>query len=773
VSVLLIFAVIISAAPIWAAGKGNSITVAVVKDGPSREYGIISTIERELKQLLPEGPDVIFLEDPAFDAGWEPARVRTVLRNALDDPRVDIVLGIGAIVTSVAAAPDFELTKPFVSGFVQRADIPKLPYSEEDHTLKDNFSVVAIPGRVERDLRIFHQLFPFATLHLAVDATEMSQLPEVEQLLAKYSEELGFELKLFPVTDSFVEVLDQMGPEIEAIYLTRMPRLSTENRQELIKSLNALSVPTFSLLGVEDVELGALAGLMPRIERQVARRIALNITQLQRGISTDELPVFLTVSQRLVMNGATAATIDYNLGYKARAYATIINQEAPVSDKQRLDLNMAVNIALENNVELAIESSRVESARHDQKKARGYMLPQIYAGGSYSNATLFPENPILPEEVASVGVSLGQMIYDDRTISNYRSSKRLYEAAANKQEAERLNVASAAGSAYLGFALALAIYDVNAENVQLTEDNLELSKVRFDVGYSGRDEVHRWEAELAQQRSLLLSSESMVETRRIGLDRILGLEQDRQWDPADIEVNASEFMFLNGEINNIFSSHQQMLRFVEFVVDFGINNARELQLYDNLMEAQNIQVNQRKRRWFLPAFSASLYYDYHIDRTPDFSGWRDDTYGLELRATYPIFEGAIRHYEIKRQQSELKTLNLEYELNRQFVEQRIRTSISKLENSFPTIGLSRDAAEASQKNLDVVQDKYSQGLVNVTDLLEAQNQSFQADQNAVVAKYRFLLDLIEFQRSISWFEAAQTEEERQKLIEAILSAVEQ
>ena len=114
----------------------------------------------------------------------------------------------------------------------------------------------------------------------------------------------------------------------------------------------------------------------------------------------------------------------------------------------------------------------------------------------------------------------------------------------------------------------------------------------------------------------------------------------------------------------------------------------------------------------------------------------------------------------------------EYELNRQLVEQRIRTSLSQLDNSINSIDHTRDAAEASRKNLEVVQDKYSQGLVNVTDLLEAQNQSFQADQNEAVAKYKFLLDLVEFQRSISWFEAFQTEEARQKFLESILTAVE-
>jgi outer membrane protein TolC len=67
----------------------------------------------------------------------------------------------------------------------------------------------------------------------------------------------------------------------------------------------------------------------------------------------------------------------------------------------------------------------------------------------------------------------------------------------------------------------------------------------------------------------------------------------------------------------------------------------------------------------------------------------------------------------------------------------------------------------------VVQDKYSQGLLNVTDLLEAQNENFAAEQGAAAANYLFLIDLNAFERSIAWFENEQTPEAQEEFVDRI------
>jgi outer membrane protein TolC len=105
------------------------------------------------------------------------------------------------------------------------------------------------------------------------------------------------------------------------------------------------------------------------------------------------------------------------------------------------------------------------------------------------------------------------------------------------------------------------------------------------------------------------------------------------------------------------------------------------------------------------------------------------------------------------------------------VEQRTRTAVRRLESSYHSIRFSQVAAENAGLNLDVVQDKYAQGILNITDQLEAQTQSFTADQNEAAAVYAYLLDLLELQRALSWFQHEKTDAEKNEFANRVIAAV--
>ena len=83
--------------------------------------------------------------------------------NALSDDDIDIILGIGSLVTQEAASTDLQLTKPFVSATILNGDIPPLPYSMDDRSLKENLSLVILPQSDDKDIVVFKSLIPFDT----------------------------------------------------------------------------------------------------------------------------------------------------------------------------------------------------------------------------------------------------------------------------------------------------------------------------------------------------------------------------------------------------------------------------------------------------------------------------------------------------------------------------------------------------------------------------------------------------------------------------------
>ena len=748
-------------------GQARQVTIAVVQDGPSAENEILGLIEPELKHLAGDATKVVFKTGPAFDARWEAGRFRKVIENAMKDRQVDLVLGIGALVTQEAARPDFKLTKPFVSATVLNGDVPKIPYSEKGHTLKKNLSVVIIPQRAVNDMETFQKMVKFERLHVGVDEVEVLNLSDLKPTLEAYSKKLGVEIVSFPVTPDSQETLARLPEDVEGFYLIPLARATRQARQALIDGLNDRKIPTFSNSGPQDVEMGALATLKPDFRTQTVRRVALNLFHLIRGASAKELPVFLLVDAKLLINAETAVRIGYRPDYETRIYATFINEEAFEIGAEPLDLRQVIRIAEEENTFLTISDAQVETAKRDRQVSRSPLLPQVLARGSYNHSDLDGEVNFLPENQGVAGVSLRQMVFDDRRISDYRSSGRIYDAAQYRRETDLYDVFSEAEQAYLLYVQARLLYLVQLSNLRLTLGNLDIARMRVDAGISGKDEVYRWQAQAAQQRALVLDRESTDEATRIALNQVLGVDQGAAWRPQAIEVHPDQFYFLQGKLGFAVDSPDVYDEFRNAAVSIADQNAPEIKFLNETIDAQQIQVGQRKRSFFLPQVNANLSYDRNFWQSPDDPDVGERAFFVDVTATLPIFEGTRRIYDLKREQSVLSEFNRRRVLARELVERQTRTSLRLMERSFPNIRITRTAEENARKNLEIVREKYSQGIVNITDLLEAQNASFSAEQAATSAVYRYMIDLVAFQRAISFFEDAKTPDEIDALAKEI------
>jgi outer membrane protein TolC len=479
----------------------------------------------------------------------------------------------------------------------------------------------------------------------------------------------------------------------------------------------------------------------------------------------------MTVDTKVWINGRTATAVGYEPDFEASIYARFLHPEAFEEMQETLTLEQAFALAERGNVSLSIKDADVESAYRSKQRAISPMLPQITGGASYLTQEPLISTPLVFDSQTTAGIRASQVIFDDRLISDYRSSSRLHESSELDREIERLDVLSEAGRAYLSFALARVLLRIDAQNVRLTEDNLDLSKVRYDAGQAGKDEVFRWEAELAQRRASMLRTNTSVESNRIALNQALGVDQDFRWTVREYEVDVEELAFAGIFISEMLRTPADYKLLREILVELAEENAPELEYLDKLISAREIQVGQRKRRFLLPSLVASFSYDYYLESDPEIDESRDDTYRVELSAAYPLFNGTDRYQDLKLQQSEVEKLKRERELARQRVEQRTRTALRRIEGSFPSIQLAAEAAASSRLNLEVVKDKYAQGIVNITELLDAQNQNFITEQNEAGTVYAFLSDLVILQRAVSWFEFEHDEEEKSKIRQRIWEAM--
>lgn len=760
--------------------QDRNITVGVVSDGPSIYFdSLTQQIKSELRALVGSERNLKFKHSPSFNAQWDIDRVEGALNSALADSEVDIVLAMGVLVTEATLYETETFPKPVVGGCFQDADTAGLPYDKKGLSTKHNLNFVVTPLRSSRDIEVFKEVVKFKNVHILVDEVFLKGMKDIAPYVETVEARLGVTISIVPMGRDPEKVLSGLRNNVEAVYLTPPLRMTEKEKQVLIDGLIALKLPSFSMLGHSDVEEGIMAGIAPDIRRRMSRRIALNIQQILMGVQAHELSVLMPVEEKLLLNGATFEKIGFSPDFNTLLTADFVNMEL-VDKGHPLTLKRAVDTALKSNVDLSVQKEEVAGSLSESRQAFSIMMPQVSASYNYNRIDSDRARASMgfqPRYRSSAGVSVEQMIFDDPLISSYRASDLNYQKALFEDQAVRLDVVETVANNYVQLLLTKALYRIEVDNLKLTQHHLQLAKMRRDAGAAGPSEVLRWEAQEAMQKSSAIDAEAIIGQARITLNQSLGVDQHTRWDQEEIELSDDAFYFLEGTLEKLVTNEAELFSLREFFIQEAFNNSPSLKAVDSLIQAQQIVLDQKKRRFFTPSVFATFSYDRIFKE--EFTGPRiedqfegagipasafpsqdKNEWVLGVTVSLPLFEGGGRFHDVGKAAADLRKLESARERARQLIEQRVQTILYGMESSYPAIQLRRLSADRARKNLNLIRESYAKGAVSILDLLDGQNEAYVAGQSAVMAAYTYLQDVINCQRAISWFEILKSREEK-------------
>jgi outer membrane protein TolC len=213
--------------------------------------------------------------------------------------------------------------------------------------------------------------------------------------------------------------------------------------------------------------------------------------------------------------------------------------------------------------------------------------------------------------------------------------------------------------------------------------------------------------------------------------------------------------------------------FRDFLVEEGLVLSPEIRAIDAAMAAQQRILTSSKRAFWLPDFSVegsvTELFDDDGEGTRDQSpsGLDNTDWSVGVFASFPLVEGGGKFATTKRAREELSGLRLERQSTSERIEERIRSAQLLTSASYPSIRLSRQGAEASRKNLELVTDSYMRGVVSIVDLLDAQNTALLADEDAENAVFTFLIDLMRVERAVGRFDFFMTPDDREAMFQKL------
>ena len=778
--VMMIFTLLASSTVSMAAAPPVA-RIGIVTDGPCVQCPeLVTLFKKEIHDASALEFDIRFPADKTLDGNWTISGIRQAIDNLLASPEIDLVITLG-LVSSNEICKRRNFKKPVIAAFVIDADIQQLPHKAGASGVK-NLNYINTLKSVDRSIQTFRDMVPFTRLAILSDAFPIEVMPELHKLVSQIANEYTLDVTLISVETSADDALQQIPDAAQAVFVGSLFRLTANEFQKLAAGLIERKLPSFALWGRDDVERGLLASMVPKASLQhPARSVAVNILDILRGEDAGTLPVAFSQGEQLTINMATARAIDIYPSLSTLTEADLLNEER--QDIQRkLTLEQAVQEALAANLELSFADSKVISGEQQVLQARSQLLPQVDVG---TQAVVIDEDRAQglgganPERTWTGSVTATQLLYSDKVWSNYSVEKYLQDSCIEGRDAVRLDTIQAAASAYLNVLRTKTIERIQKDNLKLIRANLERARVRVSIGIAGPEEEYRWETEIANSRRAVLDAESSSLDAMNALNRILNRPQQELFVAQETQLSDPLLVVSDKLFFNLVSKPKNLKVFRDFMVQEGLEIAPELRQFDADIAARERILISAKRDYWLPTFSlqgnvTELFADGGAGTRDQAAIDLNDTeWSAGVFATLPLFEGGGKGANLRKTREELSGLKIFRNATAQRIEQRIHNAVNKTRTSYPSIDLSRDAADASHRNLALITDSYARGIKSIIDLLDAQNLALVADQRAANAVYNFLVDLMSLQRAVGKFDLFLSADERDAWLQKMEAFFEQ
>ncbi|MCH2108391.1 MAG: TolC family protein [Polyangiaceae bacterium] len=743
--------------PATAAPK-KTTRIGVIVDGKSEYYQRLGeSFQREAVALTSNEFDVQVNPENVIECDFTKKCVDDAIRRLLNDPQVDIIVAHGFIASNELAHRK-TLKKPALAPFL----IDPRAQGLDPERVPRNLAYILWPTNIGRGIKELSSLVSFKKAALLVEKETWAALPpELSPHIVASGAALGKDLQVIPISNQAKEALAALPQDIDAVYVGPLLSMPEEELKALAKGLEAKKLPSFAWRGEDAVRQGFLAGISSDDDfKKLARRFALALQSLLLGERPNTIHPRSTRSERLYLNGTTAAAIGISPNIQTLLAVQVINPisyaKPQLEESQQLSLKAAVAIALQSNLNLSAAAQGVLAAGEAARKARSPLLPQAKLEAGIRQIDRDRVAPASPQTLANWTASGSQLLYSERAWGTFQSAKHNSRAQQEAREGVRLNTVEDVTVAFLSLLQAQTLRQVQESDLKLSRENLEMARIRYQVGQAGREEVFRWESRIAQSRNELLKAVAREGNSRVQLNVIMNRPATLAVQPEDITLETPGLLSSDPRFRGYLSSPRHFIILQEFMVTVGLSNSPEVRRLESEMAGLKRTADAERRSYFIPDVGISGFVNHRFYQGGAefvFPGQTIDDFDWQagVQASLPFFEGGLKDATIDQNMAQYGQLSLQKQSTARQVEQNVRVSLNEAGASYAAITITREAKAASEGNLKIVQDQYQRGRATIIQLLDAQNQAIIAENEAANAVFKFLTDLMRVERASGRF----------------------
>ncbi|AJY51661.1 TolC family outer membrane protein [Halomonas sp. KO116] len=422
---------------------------------------------------------------------------------------------------------------------------------------------------------------------------------------------------------------------------------------------------------------------------------------------------------------------------------------------QAADLLTITRDALDNNAALASARSEYLGVEAGRDVARSGLLPQVNATGNVAHNQQYESKT---SSRAGTGTGTGNVSTgDDRyntvsltleaTQALYNEVTRREVTQAERQIDQQVYLLAATeqqllidtASAYFDILRAHEILEARFAQERAIGRQLEQAGEQFEVGLIAITEVEEARATFDQSRADRIAAESNLQVAFEALEQLTGQRY------ASIEALGDSMPVGLPEPSSRDYWVEQALELNPQVLaqQAGIEVARS-----------GVEIARAGNLPTLQAFGNYQYSDSDVDNTTG----EDSSSQVGLSANLPIYTGGRTSASIRQGTYQLESSQYDFESQRRSSIQQVRSLYTQVSNDVETVEARQQAIVSNQSALEATRAGYEVGTRNIVDVLNAEQNLYNAIANYAEARYDYVVNLLSLRQQAGRLDVEAIEE---------------
>ena len=411
----------------------------------------------------------------------------------------------------------------------------------------------------------------------------------------------------------------------------------------------------------------------------------------------------------------------------AAAFVSRAQTEPPQNGVWTLD--MCLDYALENNIQLREQKNTYESSLQDSYAAKFAFFPSASAGVS-QGITKYASGDASGVYTGSYNLSADMTLYNGGKLRNS------YRQALTENTIDSLYVAESANDIRISIIEAYMQCLYARESITVNESNLESSKAQMErgeqlwkVGTLSKVDYAQLQSQYQSDEYQLVSAKNSYASGKLTLKQLLELDIMDEIEISDIDADDSAILELIPGKEEVYANAKaylpEILRSQAQIksAEYGIDIAKAGYLPSLSLSAGAGTANNSNST---AAFGSQIADSFNVNA------------GLTLRI--PIFsqmqnKTSVRKAQIQYDNSRLQAASVEKD-----VLKKVETAYLNVISAQSQYVSAKQQLDYARKSYELVSEQFTVGSKNTVELITAQNEYISARQSVVLAKYTTLMN---------------------------------